>query len=46
MICSNRVVDEKILIDHKIIFTAILPLPLVQEGHLSVAGKSMFGSTD
>ena len=28
-------------IDHKIISTAILPLPLIQEGHLSVTGKSI-----
>ena len=29
-------------IDYKIISTVFLPLPLIQEGHLSVNGKTMW----
>ena len=30
-----------VMIYHEIISTVILPLPLIQEGHMSVSGKSM-----
>ena len=37
MVRSHKFVE----IDHKIIFTVILLLPLIQEGLLSVTGESM-----
>ena len=40
-ICKERGHITLVEIDHEIISKVILPLPLIQEGHLSITGKSM-----
>ena len=42
---SNLSLNTILEIDHEIVSTAILPLPLIQEGQLSVTDESMCAGT-